>query len=102
MSSNVLIFDIRAIKQRSLAITTNLTTNPTTNSTTNTTINTTTNITTNTTTNTTTAQKYSVILRGVRGKAAVKKFNRTALVLVEYEMIYYRAWIASVNIVNDC
>ncbi|XP_046878072.1 dynein axonemal heavy chain 8-like [Hypomesus transpacificus] len=42
-------------------------------------------------------QKNSNILSTAEGKEVVKMFNRTAAVFVEFELLYYRAWIREVT-----
>lgn len=33
------------------------------------------------------------LLDGSQGKAVVRKYNRIALVLTEYEVLHYRGWV---------
>ncbi len=37
------------------------------------------------------------LLQSTRGKAVVKKYNRIALVLTEYELVHYQSWTSIID-----
>jgi len=41
-------------------------------------------------------QKYSAIFKRDEAKKIVKNYNKTAKVLLEYEMLYHQAWLEQV------
>ena len=38
------------------------------------------------------------LLTAAQGKAVVRKYNKMALVLTEYEILHYQSWLKIVNI----
>ena len=43
-------------------------------------------------------QKYSAIFKRDEAKKIVKNYNKTAKVLLEYEMLYHQAWLEQVRV----
>lgn len=46
-------------------------------------------------------QKRPAVLMSPAGKATVKKYNRTALKLTEYEILHYQNWLKLVELANE-
>lgn len=38
------------------------------------------------------------LLQTAQGKAVVKKYNKVAILLTEYELVHYRSWVQIVDI----
>lgn len=41
------------------------------------------------------------LLQSEQGKAIVRKYNRVALALTEYEIVHYRAWVENIDTVQN-
>ena len=46
-------------------------------------------------------QEKAFVLKGPEARKVIRAYNKTAQVLLEYEILYHRAWVKSVEVVNQ-